>query len=69
MSNAQIQTLVLKVAQVATLLTGVALTAYNLFSFRVVKNGYYFQDDNQTWLAAGATAIAISYVIKNWKTL
>ena len=69
MSNAQIQALVLKVVQVATLLTGVAFTAYNLFSFKVVKNGYYFQDQNQTWLAFGVTAIAISYVIKNWKNL
>ena len=69
MSNAQIQVLVLKVVQVATLLTGVAFTAYNLFSFKVVKNGYYFQDQNQTWLAFGVTAIAISYIIKNWKNL
>ena len=69
MSNAQIQALVLKVVQVATLLTGVAFTAYNLFSFKVVKNGYYFQDQNQTWLAFGVTAIAISYIIKNWKNL
>ena len=69
MSNTQIQALVLKLIQVSMLLTGVALTAYNLFSFKVVKNGYYYIDDNQTWLAVGATAIAISYVIKNWKNM
>ena len=69
MSNTQILALVLKLLQVATLLTGVALTAYNLFSFKVVKNGYYYVDDNQTWLAVGVTAIAISYVIRNWKNM
>jgi len=69
MSNAQIQALALKLAQVIMLLTGVAFTAYNVFSFKVVKNGYYYIDDNQTWLAFGVTAIAISYVIKNWKNL
>lgn len=69
MSNAQIQALVLKLVQVISLLIGVAFTAYNVFSFKVVKNGYYYQDDNQTWLAVGVTAIAVSYVIKNWKNL
>lgn len=51
------------------LLTGVSFTTYNLFSFKVVKNGYYYIDDNQTWLAVGVTAMAISYVIKNWNKL
>jgi hypothetical protein len=69
MSNAQMQALVLKIVQVIMLLTGVAFTAYNLFSFKVVKNGYYYIDDNQTWLAVGVTAITISYVIKNWNKL
>ena len=69
MSNAQIQALALKLVQVIALLTGTAFTAYNIFSFKVVKNGYYFQDDNQTWLAVGVTLIAASYIIKNWKTL
>ncbi|MCW8899089.1 MAG: hypothetical protein OQK75_04495 [Gammaproteobacteria bacterium] len=69
MSNAQMQALALKLTYVIMLLTGVALTAYNIFSFKVVKNGYYFQDENQTWLAVGVTAIAISYVIKNWNKL
>jgi Mn2+/Fe2+ NRAMP family transporter len=69
MSNAQIQALALKLVQVIMLLTGVAFTAYNLFSFKVVKNGYYYIDDNQTWLAVGVTAITISYVIKNWNKL
>ena len=69
MGNTQIQALVLKIIQVALLLTGVALTAYNLFSFKVVKNGYYYIDENQAWLAAGVAAITISYVIKNWSKL
>lgn len=69
MSNAQMQALALKIIQVISLLTGVALTSYNVFSFKVVKNGYYYLDANQSWLAAGVTAIAIYYVIKNWKTL
>ena len=69
MSNTQILALVLKLLQVSTLLTGVAFTAYNLFSFKVVKNGYYYLDVNQTWLAVGVTAIAVSYVIKNWKNM
>ncbi|MDH5600047.1 MAG: hypothetical protein OEY78_01960 [Gammaproteobacteria bacterium] len=69
MSNAKIQALVLKLVQVIMLITGVALTAYNIFSFKVVKNGYYYMDDNQTWLAIGVTAITISYVIKNWSKM
>jgi len=69
MSNTQIQALALKLVHVIMLLTGVAFTAYNLFSFKVVKNGYYYLDDNQTWLAVGVTAITISYVIKNWNKL
>ena len=69
MSNAQMQALLLKIAQVITLLIGVAFTTYNVFSFKVVKNGYYFLDDNQTWLAVGVTSIAISYIIKNWKNM
>lgn len=63
------QALILKVIQIASLLIGVAFTTYNLFSFKIVKSGYYFHDDNQTWLAVGITAITISYVIKNWKNM
>ena len=69
MSNAQIKALALKLVHIGMLLTGIALTVYNLFSFKVVKNGYYYIDDNQTWLAVGVTAIAISYVIRNWNKL
>ena len=69
MGNVQMQTLALKVAQVVTMLTGTAFTAFNLFSFKVVKNGYYFHDDNQTWLAVGVTSLAVSYIIKNWKNM
>ena len=69
MINTQIQNLVLKIFQIISLLAGVALTAYNFFSFKVVKNGYYFQDDNQLWLAIGVTLITVSYIIKNWKSM
>lgn len=66
MSNAQMQALALKITQVVMILAGVALTTYNVFSFKVGTKGYYFQDANQTWLAVGVTAIAIAYIIKNW---
>ena len=66
MANKQQQALILKAVQVASLLTGIALTTFNVFSFKVGSKGYYFQDANQTWLAVGVTAIAIAYVIKNW---
>jgi len=69
MSDAKLQALILKISHVVTLLLGVAFTTYNLFSFKVSKGAYYFQDENQTWLAVGATAIAVSYIIKNWKKL
>lgn len=69
MSNAQIKALALKIIQIVSLLAGVALTSYNVFSFKVVKNGYYFQDANQTWLAVGVTAITVFYIIKNWKNM
>lgn len=69
MKKDEIQTLVLKLTQVVTFLVGVMFTTYNLFSFKVAKNGYYFNDDNQTWLAFGLSFLAVTYVIKNWKTL
>lgn len=69
MINTQTQDLILKIVQIVSLLTGVALTAYNFFSFKVVKSGYYFQDDNQIWLAAGVTLITVSYIIRNWKNM
>jgi len=69
MSDAKLQALILKISYVVTLLLGVAFTTYNLFSFKVSKGAYYFHDTNQIWLAIGVTAIAISYVIKNWKKM
>jgi len=61
--------LALKLTQVTSFLAGVFLTTYNIFSFKVAKNGYYFNDENQAWLAAGVCALAIAYVIKNWNKL
>ena len=69
MGDAKMQALLLKVSYVATLLLGVAFTTYNLFSFKISKGAYYFLDTNQTWLAVGVTALAISYIIKNWKNI
>ncbi len=66
MSKEQIQALAMKIAYAVTLLIGVAFTTYNLFSFKVVRNGYYYVDDNQTWLALGTVSLAIAYLIKNW---
>ena len=61
--------LALKLTQVISFLAGVLLTTYNIFSFKVAKNGYYFNDDNQTWLAVGVASLAIAYVIKNWNKI
>ena len=69
MINSDIQTLAIKLAQTITFLTGVFLITYNLFSFKVAKNGYYFNDDNQMWLAYGVLSLAITYVIKNWNKI
>ena len=66
MANAQMLNFGIKLLQAALLLIGVLLTAYNLISFKVVKNGYYFHDDNQVWFAIGVTAIVASFVIKSW---
>ena len=63
------KTLILKISQAATLVTGLAFTSFNLFSFTVVKSGYYFKDANQYWLAFGVSLLAINYLIKNWKKL
>lgn len=65
----EIQTLALKITQTITFLAGVLFTTYNLFSFKVVKNGYYFKDENQTWLAVGVCLLAAAYVIKNWNKI
>ena len=69
MKNSEIQALALKITQVISFLIGVIFTTYNLFSFKVAKNGYYFNDDNQTWLAFGISFLAIAYIIKNWNKL
>lgn len=69
MKKNEIQTLALKLTQIITFLTGVLFTTYNLFSFKIAKNGYYFNDDNQTWLAFGVGFLAIAYVIKNWNKI
>jgi len=63
------KSLILKIAQAASLVIGVALTGFNLISFTVVKNGYYFKDDNQYWLALGLSLLAVNYVIKNWNKM
>lgn len=65
MNKNEIQVFALKITQVAAFLAGVFLTTYNLFSFKVAKNGYYFNDDNQLWLALGVALLAVTYVIKN----
>lgn len=69
MNKNEIQTLALKLVQIIAFLTGVLLTTYNLFSFKIAKNGYYFNDDNQTWLAIGVSSLALAYVIKNWNKI
>jgi len=61
--------LILKISQATTLVIGLAFTSFNLFSFTVVKSGYYFKDANQYWLAFGVSLLAINYLIKNWKKL
>lgn len=63
------KTLILKISQATTLVLGAAFTSFNLFSFTVAKNGYYFKDDNQYWLALGVSLLAVNYLIKNWKKL
>lgn len=69
MNKTEIQSLVLKASQIISFLIGVFLTTYNLFSFKVAKNGYYFNDENQTWLATGLCFLTVAYVIKNWNKL
>ena len=69
MTSKQIEALMIKMAQVVPFLLGVAFTAYNLFSIKVDKFGYYFHDDNQLWLSFGVSFLAIAYVVKHWKEL
>lgn len=66
MNKNEIQALALKITQTLAFIAGIFLTTYNLFSFKIAKNGYYFNDDNQFWLAFGISFLAIAYVIKNW---
>lgn len=61
------KTLILKITQSITLITGLAFTSFNLFAFTVVKSGYYYKDENQYWLAFGVSMLAVTYLIKNWK--
>jgi hypothetical protein len=69
MKKNDIQILALKIGKIITFLIGMFLTTYNLFSFKIAKNGYYFNDDNQIWLAVGVCFLTITYVIKNWNKL
>ncbi len=63
------KTLILKIVQAITLITGLAFTSFNLFAFTVVKSGYYYKDANQYWLALGVSLLAINYLVKNWNKL
>ena len=63
------KSLILKISQALTLIIGAAFTSFNLISFTVVKNGYYFKDANQYWLAFGVMLLTANYLIKNWKKL
>jgi len=65
----ELKILILKISQAISLLIGVIFTSYNLFSLKVVKNGYYYNDDNQLWLAFGLSFLTITYLIRNWNKL
>ncbi|MCK5722084.1 MAG: hypothetical protein KAI84_06060 [Gammaproteobacteria bacterium] len=67
--NQELKILILKISQAISLLIGVIFTSYNLFSLKVVKNGYYYNDDNQLWLAFGLCFLTITYLIRNWNKL
>jgi len=67
--NQELKTLILKISQAFSLLIGVIFTSYNLFSLKVVKSGYYYNDDNQLWLAFGLSFLTITYLIRNWDKL
>lgn len=69
MDRNEIQILALKIIQVVSFLIGIAFTTYNLVSFKVDKFGYFFNDDNQIWLAFGLTNLALYYLAKNWKNI
>ena len=69
MNKIEIQALALKIIQATTFIVGIAFTVYNLFSFKVDKFGYFFNDDNQIWLAFGISNLAIYYLTKNWNKL
>lgn len=69
MDKNNIVLLAVKFSQIIAFLVGVSLTTYNVFSFKIAKNGYYFNDDNQTWLAVGVFSLALAYVIKNWNKI
>ena len=66
MNKNELIKLALKITYAITLLIGVMFTTYNFFSFKIAKNGFYFNDDNQLWLAFGMSFLTISYLIKNW---
>lgn len=69
MNKIEIQALALKVTKVVTFILGVAFTAYNLLSFKVDRFGYFFNDDNQLWMAFGISNLAVYYMLKNWNKL
>ena len=60
---------ILKYAQAVAYVVGSALIAYNLFSVKVDKSGYFWVEKNELWLAIGVGIFAVGLVIKNWKKL
>jgi hypothetical protein len=69
MNKIEIQALALKITKIVTFIIGIAFTSYNLFSFKVDKFGYFFNDDNQLWLAFGISSLAVYYMLRNWNKL
>ena len=51
------------------LILGSMFTSYNLIAFKTDKAAFYYNDDNQFWLAFGISILALSWIVRNWKKI
>ena len=59
----------LKIIQAAAYILGTAIFAFNITAFRISQGANYFKDNNQYWIAIGASLIVLGLIIRHWKKL
>lgn len=60
---------ILRMLVTALFVSGIAITSYYLFAFRVDKYGMYYKDADQLGLSIGVGIVVLGWFIRNWKKI